>query len=44
MGEKLLATDQKSHGSDRFRILSHRSDQFSDQQKKNKKLNIYLFT
>ena len=28
------ATDQKTHGSDRFADQSHGSDHFSDQQKK----------
>ena len=39
------ATDQKTHGSDRFADQSHGSDHFSDQQKKKKKrqqINISL--
>ena len=31
------ATDQKTHGSDRFTDQSHGSDHFSDQQKRRKK-------
>jgi len=39
------ATDQKTHGSDRFADQSHGSDHFLDQQKKKKKrgqININL--
>jgi len=31
------ATDQKTHGSDRFADQSHGSDHFSDQQKKKRR-------
>ena len=37
------ATDQKTHGSDRFADQSHGSDHFSDQQKKKKTTNKHKF-